>query len=225
MERRDLAFHATERWGETSAVWLRPPDADAAIVLGHGAGAGMRHAFMEAAATRLADLGVATLRYQFPYMERGSRYPDAQSVLLETVGTAIALADELAGPMPLFAAGKSMGGRMTSIAAAETPFPGLRGLVFFGFPLHAPGRASGKRADHLDRVPIPMLFLQGTRDRLADLEHLRPVCERLGDRATLHVIEDGDHSFHVLKRTGRTDEEVLDELAGTAADWMRAAGG
>jgi len=183
----------------------------------------MRHPFMEELAAILASQGMATLRYQFPYMERGRRRPDARSVLVDTVQAATLLGQSIAetasGPLPLLVGGKSMGGRMASHAAAEGGLPGVRGLVFFGFPLHPAGRPSTARATHLVEVDVPMLFLQGTRDRLADLDLLVPECRRLGDRATLHVVEDGDHSFHVLKRTGRTDRSVLEELGSVTAKW------
>lgn len=207
--------------GDVSALWLRPADAAALLLFGHGAGAGMRHRFMESAVAALAARGVATLRYQFPYMEAGGGPPDRSPRLVSTVRAACEVAAELAAQheLPLVAGGKSMGGRMTSMAAAEAPLPGVRGLVFFGFPLHPAGRPDTKRADHLERVGLPMLFLQGTRDRLAELELLRPIVARLEPAATLRVIEDADHGFHVLKRTGRTDEEVIDGLAATVAGW------
>jgi predicted alpha/beta-hydrolase family hydrolase len=179
----------------------------------------MRHRFMEAMSARLAAVGIATFRFQFPYMEAGSRRPDGRATLLATVRAAIAAGREAAPDLPLLAGGKSMGGRMTSLAAAEAPVAGVRGLVFFGFPLHPAGRPSTERADHLGQVDLPMLFLQGERDKLAELELLRPVCERLGDRATLHVIPSADHGFHVPKRSGRTDAEVQVELTRTVANW------
>ena len=177
---------------------------------------------MASVADLLAEEGIATFRYQFPYIERGKRYPDAQPVLLETVRSAVEEAQRHAGKLPLLAGGKSMGGRMTSIAAASEPLPGVAGLVFFGFPLHAPGRAAGDRADHLADVRVPMLFLQGTRDRLADLTLLGPIVEGLGPSASIHIVEDGDPSFHVLKRTGRTGEDVLAERARTGSAFAGA---
>lgn len=203
-----------------SAITQRPANAIAGYVFAHGAGAGMRHRFMESIAERLAARGVATLRFQFPYTEAGRSRPDPQPRLLATVRAAVAKAADALPGLPLFAGGKSMGGRMTSLAASEPPgLVGVRGLVFFGFPLHAAGRPGTERAEHLARVELPMLFLQGTRDSLADLELLRPICTDLGDRATLHEIDGADHGFHVLKRTGRTDGDVLDELADTFARW------
>lgn len=213
-------FVSTPTRGEVSAVLVRPPEARALLAYGHGAGAGIGHPFMRETCRRLGDRGIATLRYQFPYMEAGRRAPDRPPALIETVRAAIARAGEVAGDLPLFAGGKSMGGRMTSTAAAERPLDGVRGLVFFGFPLHAPNRPSADRGAHLSDVEVPMLFLQGTRDALADLSLLGPLVERLGRHATLHIVEGADHSFHVLKRSGRTDEEALDELAGTAAEWI-----
>jgi uncharacterized protein len=214
----ELSFEASP--GKTvSALFLRPPDAQYLYVFGHGAGAGMQHRFMAAASAQLAERGIAGLRYQFPYMEARSRRPDSRSTLLATVRAAVRAAAETAPDLPLLAGGKSMGGRMTSLAAAEAPLPGVRGLVFFGFPLHPADRPSTERADHLDKVQLPMLFLQGDRDKLADLGLLRPVCARLGDLARLHVVPDADHSFHVPKRSGRTDDEVLAELASIVAQW------
>jgi predicted alpha/beta-hydrolase family hydrolase len=205
--------------GEVSALWLRPRGATAALAFAHGAGAGMQHVFLEAACAGLAQRGVATLRYQFPYMERGRRAPSSRPVLLATVrAAALELARRAAG-LSLFAGGKSMGGRMSSLAAAMGPLP-VQGLVFFGFPLHPAGKPGTERADHLSDIELPMLFLQGTRDKLAELELLRPVCDKLADRATLHVVDGADHSFHVLKRSGRSDEEALAELCDEAARWM-----
>ncbi len=204
-----------------SGLLLRPAQARALLVLGHGAGAGMRHPFMEGLSRQLAERGVATLRYQFPYMERRSGRTDPPAVAAATVRAACAAARAEAPELPLFAGGKSFGGRMTSTAQADAPLPEVRGVVFFGFPLHRPKQPDTSRAEHLDRVELPMLFLQGTRDDLADLTLIRQVTGRLGARATLHVIEGGDHSFAVLKRSGRTGPEVMAELAETAADWMR----
>ena len=216
------AFRASRSSGDVSAILRMPDDATALLVLAHGAGAGMEHPFQGALADRLAARGIATFRFQFPYMERGSRRPDPAPVLEATVRSAVAAASAHAGTLPLFAGGKSMGGRMTSRAAAADPLPGVRGIAFFGFPLHPAGKPGTERADHLARVDIPLLFLQGTRDRLADLALLVPIVERLGPRATLHAIEDADHSFHVPARTGRTDAEVLDELARRTAAWAAA---
>jgi len=218
----DLRF-AVEGGGEVSALLLRPAKARWLLVLAHGAGAGMSHPFMARLADELAAVGVATLRYQFPYMEERRRIPDAPAVLTATVVAAVRAAAKAAPGLPLLAGGKSMGGRMTSQAAAEHPLhgalDGVQGLVFFGFPLHPPGRPATKRGDHLAKVTAPMLFLQGTRDTFAEPQLLRPVCAKLGSRATLHVIKTADHSFHVLKSSGRTDAEVLRELAETTISW------
>lgn len=207
---------ATPR-GEVSGLLLRPENASLLYVLAHGAGAGMRHPFLETIARGLAARGVATLRYQFPYMERGEKRTDPPAVAEATVRAAVGAAQ--AAGLPLIAGGKSFGGRMTSQAQAAAPLPGVRGLAFLGFPLHAPGRPSASRAQHLEAVAIPMLFLQGTRDPLAELTLMRGVAERLGSRATLHVVDDGDHSFRVLKRTGRSDGQVHDELVRSIAEW------
>jgi len=206
---------------EVSALLLQPARSSALYVLAQGAGAGMRHPFLESIAQRLAGQGIGTLRYQFPYTEQGGGRPDPEPLLLATVRAAVAAGCEAAGGLPLLAGGKSMGGRMTSRAAAVEPLPGVAGLVFLGFPLPPPGQPPVSRAAPLSRVDLPMLFLQGTRDTLADLTLLRPVVERLGSRATLRVIEGADHSFHVLKRSGRTDEQVLDELALAVAEWQK----
>ena len=225
MTRRELRFVATRSSGEVSALLVRPGDARLLLVLGHGAGAGMRHTFMEAISERLAERRIASLRYRFPYREQGRRRPDHRNVLLRTVRSAVEFAAETAAGLPLLAGGKSMGGRMTSLAAAEAALPGVRGLVFFGFPLHPAGRPGVERGDHLAEVGVPMLLLQGSRDKLADLELLRPICDRLGERATLRVAAGGDHSFHVLRRSGRTHDEVLDELADAVRDWAPAGVG
>jgi predicted alpha/beta-hydrolase family hydrolase len=223
-ESREMRI-AVEGAGEVSAVLTRPADARWMLVLAHGAGAGMRHAFMEALAEELVSVGVATLRYQFPYMEEGRGVPDRPKVLTATVAAAVRAAKEVAPGLPLLAGGKSMGGRMSSQAAAEGFLNEVRGLVFFGFPLHPPKQPGTKRAEHLSKVAMPMLFLQGTRDALADLRLLRPICEELGARATLRVVETADHSFHVLKKSGRNDQEVLRELAVATAAWAEKAAG
>ena len=200
---------------------VAPPGARAMFVLAHGAGAGVRHPFLERFAQALAERGVATFRYEFEYMEQKRGRPDPPAVAQARVRAAVSEAAAAAPGLPLFAGGKSFGGRMTSQAQAAEPLPGVRGLVFLGFPLHPPGRPATARADHLDGVRIPMLFLQGTRDDFAGLELLRPVVRRLGKRATVHLIEGGDHSFNVLKKTGRTDADVMDELAEGIATFFR----
>ncbi len=221
----ELRVEAAPGAGEVGALLLRPANARWLLIMGHGAGAGMRHPFLEAIAGRLAERGMATLRYQFPYMERGSRRPDARPLLLATVRSAAAAAAAAAPDLPLLAGGKSMGGRMTSLAVAEGGLGRVLGLVFLGFPLHPAGRPSLERGDHLDAVGIPMLFLQGTRDDLAEPELVRSVCGRLGGRATLHFLERADHSFRVLKRSGRSHEQVLDELADVACGWASPTAG
>jgi predicted alpha/beta-hydrolase family hydrolase len=202
-----------------SALLLCPENARCALLFAHGAGAGMRHPFMQQLANELAAVQIATLRYQFPYLEQRRGRPDSPAVLTATVAAALRTANEAAPGLPLLAGGKSMGGRMTSQAAAQGLLPNVRGLVFFGFPLHPPNNPGTKRADHLAKVPMPMLFLQGTRDTLADLKLLRPIIKKLGDLATLHIIESADHGFHVLKRSGKTDASALTELAQITATW------
>jgi len=214
----DLRF-AVDGAGEVSALFLRPDNARLLLVLAHGAGAGMSHPFMENLAGELASAGIATLRYQFPYMEGRRRVPDAPAVLTATVVAAVRAAAKAAPELPLLAGGKSMGGRMTSQAEGQHPLEGVRGLVFFGFPLHPPKRPATKRADHLTKVTVPMLFLQGTRDELAKLDLLRPICASLGALATLSVFDGADHSFHVLKRSGTNDSAVLQKLVRRVASW------
>lgn len=216
---RDVTIDIPEL-GSVSGLLRRPSGAIALFVLGHGAGAGMRHPFMEGIADRLAGRTIATLRYQFPYMEAGKKRPDHARRLEATVRAACAAATELASGAPLIAGGKSMGGRMSSQAQASAPLPGVVGLAFLGFPLHAAGKVDSERARHLADTDVPLLFVQGTRDKLADLDRLRPALRPLGERVRLHVIEGGDHSFHVLKRSGRTDEQALDETADAVEDWV-----
>ncbi len=205
--------------GEVSALLLRPTEAHSLLLLAHGAGAGMRHSFLESTATQLAEVGVATFRYQFPYMEQRRKAPDKPDKLTATVKAAVSAAMKASTGLPLLAGGKSMGGRMISQAAALGLLPEIRGIVFFGFPLHPPKQPGIKRAEHLAKVKVPMLFLQGTRDPLADLALIRSVCAKLGPRATLQIIETADHSFHVLKSSGKSDSEVLRELAQSASAW------
>ena len=181
----------------------------------------MHHRFMEDMSQHLASFNIATLRYQFPYTERGSKRPDQKPLLLATVRAAVEFAGKISNGLPLLSGGKSMGGRMTSLAAAKEPFTDVHGIVFFGFPLHPAGEPSIERAEHLFDVKVPMLFLQGTRDTLADLTLLNPICKKLGKRATLHIVNDADHSFHVPKRSGKTDQQVLAELALKVAEWSK----
>jgi hypothetical protein len=201
-------------------IWDAPVNPKASLVLAHGAGAGMTHKSMEAVAHGLVARGIAVLRYNFPYMERGSKRVDPPPVAHKAVRAAVAQACERAPKLPLFAGGRSFGGRMTSQAQAIAPLEGVRGLVFFAFPLHPAGAPSDTRAAHLADVKIPMLVLQGTRDALAELTLLRPVVKALGPRATLVLAQDADHSFHVPAKTGRKDAQVLDELLDAAASWM-----
>lgn len=222
MRRLKVTFRASGSSGDVSGILLRPEDASCLYVFGHGAGAGMTHAFMEDVAQRLARRSVATFRYNFPYKESGGRRPpNPAPILVATVRSAVDAASRHAADLPLLAGGKSMGGRMTSTAAAKESLPGVRGIAFFGFPLHPPGKPSTDRGEHLPDVGLPMLFLQGTRDKLADLDLLRPVLDDVRPSPTLHVVEGADHGFHVLKRSGRTDDEVLDELCDAFVAWVR----
>lgn len=209
-----------ERIGAVSVILTQPANARACYVLAHGAGADMRHSFMEKVAEGLAARGIATFRFNFPYMEKKQGRPDQPAVAHAAIRAAVKEAARLCPGLKLVAGGKSFGGRMTSQAQSKTPLPGVRGLAFLGFPLHADKNPSSERAEHLAGIAIPMLFLQGTRDGLADLGTLRPVIEALGGKATLHAIEGGDHSFAVLKKSGRTNEEVLTEVLDTLAAWI-----
>ncbi len=217
---KNFRFQASKSSGEVSAILEKPEDAEYLLVLAHGAGAGMNHPFMEKLSNKLADEKVAAFRYQFPYFENGKRSPDPPNILMATVRSAVEKASKEFGGLEIFAGGKSLGGRMTSNAAAKEPLPGIKGIVFFGFPLHAPNKPSQDRAAHLFNVNIPMLFLQGTRDKLADLTLLKPICKKLNEKAELHIIEGADHSFHVLKSSGKNDDEVIEELAKTTKDWL-----
>jgi hypothetical protein len=203
-----------------SGLWQAPASAWAALVLAHGAGADMNHRSMAAIANGLEGFGVATLRFQFPYTERGGKRPDRPAVAQAAVRAAVAAARARVGSLPLFAGGRSFGGRMTSQAQAEAPLEGVRGLVFFAFPLHPAGQPSIERAQHLADVAVPMLFLQGTNDALADLPRLRSVVRTLGPRATLKLLDGVDHAFHIPKKSGRTDEEVLQGALRDATGWM-----
>ncbi|MFM9862897.1 MAG: alpha/beta fold hydrolase [Micropepsaceae bacterium] len=205
--------------GSVSGLLLVPPQPRAAFVFAHGAGAGMTHAFMEAVAQELSERGFATLRYQFPYMEAGSKRPDSPKVAHAAVRAAVAKARECLPGVVLVAGGKSFGGRMTSQAEAQQPLE-VQGLAFFGFPLHPAGAPSDERAAHLDEVKVPMLFLQGTRDALADVNLLKPVVKTLGKRATLHLVTDADHTFHVPAKSGRKDAQVRAEILDAFAAWV-----
>jgi hypothetical protein len=219
---KELKFIASPEKGEVSALLLRPANAEVLFDLAHGAGTDMRHRSMETLSQALAEKGVATLRYNFPYKEKpGGGRPDSKEVVTTTVRSAVAAATQAAGDLPLFAGGRSFGGRMTSLAASQAPLPRVRGIVFFAFPLHPPGKPGIERAEHLFKVDVPMLFLQGPRDSLATPGLLQPIIKKLGERATLHMVAGADHSFKVLKSSGRTDKDVLEEISTTAAGWMR----
>jgi len=204
-----------------SGILIAPPESEACFVIAHGAGAGMRHPFMATLATDLAELRIATLRYQFPYMERHGKRPDTPVVCHAAVRAAVAAAAAFLPSLPLIAGGKSFGGRMTSQAQAIDPLPGIRGLVFLGFPLHPPKQPSDTRGEHLARVQIPMLFLQGARDAFAEPEFLNPLMKKLGGRATLCLLRDADHSFHVPARSGVTDAQINAEMLAALASWVK----
>jgi predicted alpha/beta-hydrolase family hydrolase len=211
-----------EKTGSVSALLIRPAEARGCFVFAHGAGAGMTHPFMETVAQGLSERGVATLRYQFPYMEKASKRPDSPAVAHAVVRAAVAEAARCCAGLRLIAGGKSFGGRMTSQAQAISPLPGVDGLAFLGFPLHPAGKPSSDRAKHLADIRVPMLFLQGTRDNLAELSLLEPVVKSLGPAASLHRVEAADHSFHVPARSGRNDREVMDEILNAFAGWIGA---
>jgi len=210
--------------GSITALLTKPARATACFVFAHGAGAGMNHPFMATVAAGLAERGIATLRYQFPYMEKGSKRPDAPVVAHAAVRVAVAEAARCCPRLPLVAGGKSFGGRMTSQAQASVPLDGVRGLAFFGFPLHPAGKPSSERANHLGDIKVPMLFLQGGRDSLAELSLLEPVVKGLKRRATLHVVKEADHSFHVPARSGRKDSEVMTEILDAFETWVGEIG-
>ena len=218
---KEMKFLATPEKGEVSALLLRPSDASHLLVLGHGASTNMRHATLETIAERMADAGIATFRYNFPYMEYG-KGRDSQEACTATVRSAIASAHRAAKDLPLLAGGHSFGGRMTSTAASESPLDEVRGLVFFAFPLHQPGKPDTKRSVHLSAVLVPMLFLSGTRDELAHMDLLQPVCKKLGKRATLHPLETADHGFRTLKRSRKSEDDVFVEMARTVREWATA---
>src|SRR4051812_15629845 len=220
---KELKFLATPEKGEVPALLVRPEDATHLLVLGHGASTSMRHATLQSIADRLAEVGIATFRYNFPYSESG-KGRDSQGVCTATVRSAVEAAREAAPDLPLLAGGHSFGGRMTSTAASESPIEGVVGLVFFSFPLHLAGKPETKRTEHLDRVTVPMLFLSGSRDDLAGLDLLRPVCEKLGDRATLHVLDTADHGYKILKKTRASPECVFDEIARVVRGWAAKLG-
>jgi uncharacterized protein len=215
---KEMKFRATPEKGEVSALLMRPENATHLLVPGHGASTNMRHATMQAIAESLAERGIATFRYNFPYSENG-RGRDSAAVCVATVRAAVAAAHEAAPDLPLLAGGHSFGGRMTSTAQSEAPLDNVVGLVFFSFPLHLPGRPDTKRAAHLAEISVPMLFLSGTRDELATLELLKPTVDSLGQRATLHLIDTANHSYEILKRSRVSDEDVFAEMARVVRGW------
>jgi len=219
----ELRFTATPEKGEVSAILLRPADATHLLVLGHGASTNMRHATLEAIAQGLAERGIATFRYNFPYSESG-RGRDAAAVCIETVRSACRAASEAAPDLVLLAGGHSFGGRMTTTAQSEQPLENVKGLVLFSFPLHLPGRPDTKRAEHLAGIKIPMLFLTGTRDELATLDLLEPAIKKLGKRATLHLIDTANHSYKILKRSRSSGEDVFAEMAHETCSWIGKVG-
>lgn len=219
---KSLKFLATPEEGEVSALYLRPENAVALLLLAHGAGTDMRHRSIETLSQALTEHSIATFRYNFPYKEKsGGAGPGNKKAITATVHSAVVAAAKEGGDLPLFAGGRSFGGRMSSLAASQAPLPNARGIVFFGFPLHPAGKPGTERTDHLFKVDLPMLFLQGPRDKLATPDLLEPIVKKLGSRATLHMVAGADHSFTVLRSSGRTNEEVMEELASTAAAWMR----
>jgi predicted alpha/beta-hydrolase family hydrolase len=217
---KELKFIATPEEGEVSAILMTPEGATHLLVLGHGAGADMRHITLQTLAERLADVSIATFRYNFPFMEKG-RSTGRQDVSITTVCSAVEAAKEQVPDLPLLAGGHSFGGRMTSKAAAEARLGDVKGLVFFAFPLHQPGKPDIKRAEHLPSITMPMLFISGTRDALAELDLLRPVVQALGARATLHLLETADHSYKTLKRTRTSKEDVFTEMARVVSEWVK----
>jgi hypothetical protein len=223
MIEKELRFLATPEKGEVSALLARPENATHLLVLGHGASTNMRHATLASIAERLAEVGIATFRYNFPYSENG-KGRDGQAVCTETIRSAIAAAHRAAPDLPLLAGGHSFSGRMTSTAASESPLDGVIGLVFFSFPLHLAGKPETKRATHLDAVTIPMLFLSGSRDELAEMDLLKPVCKRLGKLATLHVLDTADHGYKVLKKSRTSAEDVFVEMACVVREWATKLG-
>lgn len=215
----NIKFTASKSSGEVSGIVTMPDAPELFLVLAHGAGADMNHSFMKTISDYLADEGIAVLRYNFPYTENKKKRPDFAPVLIETVRSAVDAARRYSKDIPLIAGGKSMGGRMTSMAASKETLEGVKGIVFFGFPLHPPGQTSVERSEHLYNVNVPMLFLQGTRDKLAEPELLIPITKKLGNKASLQLIEGADHSFKVLKSSGKSNDEVLHQLAKEVIKW------
>ena len=212
-------FIATPEKGEVSSLLIQPDKSEWLLVLGHGAGTNMRSSTLQTIAERLADIDVATFRYQFPYMERGGGGRESEAVALQTVKSAAAAAHEATPDLSILVGGHSYSGRMSSMSAAQSPIENVKGLVFFAFPLHPSGKEGTERAEHLSDVTIPMLFLSGTRDKLANLDLLEPVCEKLGDNATLHLLDTADHGFKTLKRSRKSDEDVFVEMTRVLKEW------
>ena len=222
-EAMESKFIATPEKGEVSSILIRPDNAKWILVLGHGSGTNMRHSTLQTISERLADIDIATFRYQFPYMERGGGGRESEAVALQTVRSAAAAAHQAAPELSILVGGHSYSGRMSSMSAAKEPIEHVKGLVFFAFPLHPSGKEGTERAEHLSDVTIPMLFLSGTRDKLAKLELLEPVCERLEDKVTLHLIDTADHGFKTLKRSRKSDEDVFVEMARVLREWLETS--
>lgn len=224
LAKKSIRIKVNDKVGEVSGLYYSPSGAEYVMVFAHGAGAGIKNKFMEQVSISLAEKKIATLRFNFPYMENGKKVPDTKPVCIASISAAVGKAVKLNPGLPVFAGGKSFGGRMTSTAASENAIPAVKGIVFFGFPLHAPGKPSNERAEHLYKVEIPMLFLQGTRDALASLELLKPVMKKIGKKATLFIVDGADHSFHVSKEFMMKDSEVIELICNEAAKWMKSAG-
>ncbi|MCB0724809.1 MAG: dienelactone hydrolase family protein [Ignavibacteriae bacterium] len=220
LTKKSLKVKVSKEIGSVSALLYTPAKPTAILVFAHGAGAGIKNRFMETVSNTLGDLGIATLRFNFPYMEAGKKVPDRKPVATAAVAAAVEKAHELYPKLPVFAGGKSFGGRMTSTAASEDMLSNIKGIVFFGFPLHAPGRPSSDRAEHLFSVKVPMLFLQGTRDALASFDLIKPLCKKLGKKATLYTVDGADHSFHVPKDNKLTDSEVIKLICDEIKTWI-----
>jgi predicted alpha/beta-hydrolase family hydrolase len=222
MTKKTFHLDVSKSTGKVSAIFYSPDKPGSVLVFAHGAGAGMKNKFMEQVSLSLAEKGIATLRFNFPYMEKGKKIPDSKSVCSETIIVAVDKAARLCPKTPVFAGGKSFGGRMTSTAASEGLLPNIKGIIFFGFPLHAPGKPSNDRAEHLYKVTVPMLFLQGSRDALASLDLLKPVCKKIGKNAELFVIEGADHSFHVPKESKMNDNDIIEMISEEVKKWTDA---
>ena len=223
--KKSLKIKISDKIGDVSALLYTPEKPVAVLLFAHGAGAGINNKFMESVSSKLSEEGIATLRFHFPYMEKGKKVPDTKPVCTETISKAAEKALKLLPGIPLFAGGKSFGGRMTSTAASEGKIPDVKGIIFFGFPLHPPGKPQNERAEHLYKVEQPMLFLQGSRDALADLALLKPVIKKIGKKAKLFVVDDADHSFHVPKGNKLKDSEVIDLLCSEVKDWIQVKAG